>query len=97
MSKPNPVKVNSQMKRSMKAVSNFVPTSRLENITKVTFETESGKSFTLFGARVWKLKFMGNLAYQIRGGDSLDGKVPDLEDVLKDDIVDAEVKKDDVV
>lgn len=58
----------------------MVPSKRLENITKVTFETSSGKTFTFFDARVWKLNFMGNLAYQIRG------EYPDLEEMLKEEV-----------
>ena len=49
---------------------------RLEHITKVTFGTEDGRSFTFYSARVWKVDFLGNLAYQIRG------EYPDLEEVL---------------
>jgi hypothetical protein len=73
-----------QMAKSAKSVFKLVPNKRLENITKVTFETESGKSFTLIGARVWKLNFLGNLAYQIRGEHQ--GEVPDLEEMLKEDV-----------
>ena len=51
---------------------------RLNQIKKVTFETEDGRTFTFAEARVWKLDLSGNLAYQIRGNH------PDLDEVLPD-------------
>ncbi len=53
-----------------------VKKQHLDHITKVTFTTEDGRTFTFFSTRVWRLDFNGNLAYQILGEN------PDLLEVL---------------
>lgn len=53
-----------------------VEKTQLDHIKNVTFETEDGRKYTFFSARVWKLDFKGNLAYQILG------EFPDLEQAL---------------
>lgn len=62
-----------------------MPSKHLDHITKVTFETDDGRSFTFFRARIWKLWIPGmpkeSMTYQIRGG-GIEGDYPDLEEVL---------------
>ena len=62
-----------------------MPNKRLDHITKVTFETEDGRSFTFFNARVWQVWIPGmpekSMTYQVRGG-AMEGQYPDLEEVL---------------
>jgi len=62
-----------------------MPNKRIDHITKVTFETADGRSFTFWNARVWKLWIPGqskeSMTYQIRGG-GIEGEYPDLEEVL---------------
>jgi NACalpha-BTF3-like transcription factor len=57
---------------SKKALSKIAPQTRIENITKVTFEGKDGKTFVLDGARVWKIKALGNTVYQVHGENSVD-------------------------
>lgn len=62
-----------------------MPNKRLDQITKVTFETADGRSFTFWDARVWKVWIPGmakeSMTYQVRGG-GLEGALPDLDEVL---------------
>jgi NACalpha-BTF3-like transcription factor len=72
----NVERLKKQLSGSAAAIAKAVPNTRLDHITKVTFETDDGRTFTFFSARVWKLNLAGNFAYQIRGD------YPDLETVL---------------
>lgn len=80
-----------KIRRQMAKVKLPVNNERLEHINKVTFETTDGRTFTFFEARVWKMDFAGNLAYQIRG------EYPDLEQVLPKLETDGVEKKNDMV
>jgi hypothetical protein len=64
--------VTASMAGSKKAISKIAPQTRIDNITKVTFEDKDGKTFVLHDARVWKINFAGNLAYQVRGDILID-------------------------
>jgi NACalpha-BTF3-like transcription factor len=79
------------MQQQAKAAMGKLPltTKRLSQITKITFETADGRSFTMPEARIWKLNLSGNLAYQIRGN------VPDLEEVLPDTEPEQKSEQDD--
>jgi len=61
-----------------------MPNQLIDHIKKVTFETEDGRTFTLFNTRVWKIWIPGykeSMTYQIRG-ESMNGAVIDLEEAL---------------
>jgi NACalpha-BTF3-like transcription factor len=75
----NVERLKKQLSGAAASIAKTVPNKRLEHITKVTFETDDGRTFTFFSARVWKLNLpgvAGSTAYQIRG------EYPDLDVVL---------------
>ena len=72
----NLARMQNQIKSAMDKLP--VNSKRLHQITKITFETEDGRSYVFPAARIWKINLSGNLAYQIRGN------YPDLDEVLPD-------------